>query len=67
MLTDAKLRKMNGKPIPKRIELSDAKGLSVRVTPNCRNDQGSDALLTHFNLCLVAGQRNVYRSNAARC
>ncbi|MHC3482195.1 Arm DNA-binding domain-containing protein [Klebsiella pasteurii] len=25
---------MNGKPIPKRIELSDAKGLSVRVTPN---------------------------------
>lgn len=34
MLTDAKLRKMNGKPIPKRIELSDANGLSVRVTPN---------------------------------
>lgn len=32
MLTDAKLRKMNGKPIPKRIELSDANGLSVRVT-----------------------------------
>ncbi|WP_135672752.1 integrase arm-type DNA-binding domain-containing protein, partial [Klebsiella pneumoniae] len=34
MLTDAKLRKMNGKPIPKRIELSDANGLSVRITPN---------------------------------
>ncbi len=34
MLTDAKLRKMNGKPIQKRIELSDANGLSVRVTPN---------------------------------
>lgn len=34
MLTDAKLRKMNGKLIPKRIELSDANGLSVRVTPN---------------------------------
>lgn len=33
MLTDAKLRKINGKPIPKRIELSDANGLSVRVTP----------------------------------
>ncbi len=33
MLTDAKLRKMNGKPIPKRIELSDANGLSVRITP----------------------------------
>ena len=25
---------MNGKPIPKRIELSDANGLSVRITPN---------------------------------
>lgn len=34
MLTDAKLRKMNGKPIPKRIEVSDANGLSVRITPN---------------------------------
>lgn len=34
MLTDAKLRKMNGKPLPKRIELSDANGLSVRITPN---------------------------------
>ena len=34
MLTDAKLRKMNGKPIPKRIELSDANGLSIRITPN---------------------------------
>lgn len=33
MLTDAKLRKINGKPIEKRIELSDANGLSVRVTP----------------------------------
>ncbi|WP_312740512.1 site-specific integrase [Cedecea neteri] len=33
MLTDAKLRKINGKPIQKRIELSDANGLSVRVTP----------------------------------
>ncbi|MEL4016763.1 tyrosine-type recombinase/integrase [Dryocola clanedunensis] len=33
MLTDAKLRKIHGKPIPKRIELSDANGLSVRVTP----------------------------------
>ncbi|HEY2455171.1 MAG TPA: integrase arm-type DNA-binding domain-containing protein [Scandinavium sp.] len=34
MLTDAKLRKLNGKPIDKRIELSDANGLSVRITPN---------------------------------
>lgn len=34
MLTDAKLRKLNGKPIPKRMELSDANGLSVRITPN---------------------------------
>lgn len=33
MLTDAKLRKINGKPIEKRIELSDANGLSVRITP----------------------------------
>lgn len=33
MLSDAKLRKMNGKPVPKRFELSDANGLSVRVTP----------------------------------
>lgn len=33
MLTDAKLRKMNGKPIDKRMELSDANGLSVRITP----------------------------------
>ncbi|MCS3602699.1 integrase [Buttiauxella sp. BIGb0471] len=33
MLTDAKLRKINGKPILKRIELSDVNGLSVRVTP----------------------------------
>lgn len=33
MLTDAKLRKINGKSIEKRIELSDANGLSVRVTP----------------------------------
>lgn len=34
MLSDAKLRKLNGKPIPKRMELSDANGLSVRITPN---------------------------------
>ncbi|MFE1281615.1 tyrosine-type recombinase/integrase [Klebsiella aerogenes] len=33
MLTDAKLRKLNGKSIPKRMELSDANGLSVRITP----------------------------------
>ncbi|MRT13656.1 tyrosine-type recombinase/integrase [Enterobacteriaceae bacterium RIT711] len=33
MLTDAKLRKINGKSIEKRIELSDANGLSVRITP----------------------------------
>lgn len=33
MLSDAKLRKINGKPVPKRFELSDANGLSVRVTP----------------------------------
>lgn len=33
MLTDAKLRKMKGKPIPARIEMADANGLSVRVTP----------------------------------
>lgn len=34
MLTDAKLRKINGKPLEKRMELSDANGLSVRITPN---------------------------------
>lgn len=34
MLTDTKLRKMNGKPIEKRMEISDANGLSVRITPN---------------------------------
>lgn len=33
MLTDAKLRKMKGKPIPARVEISDANGMSVRVTP----------------------------------
>ncbi|MGY6029884.1 tyrosine-type recombinase/integrase [Phytobacter sp. AG2a] len=33
MLTDAKLRKIKGKPCEKRYELSDANGLSVRVTP----------------------------------
>ena len=33
MLTDAKLRKLNGKPIPKLTGLSDANGLSVRITP----------------------------------
>lgn len=34
MLTDAKLRKLNGKPIDKRTEIADANGLSVRITPN---------------------------------
>lgn len=33
MLTDAKLRKLKGKPCDKRYELSDAAGLSVRITP----------------------------------
>lgn len=33
MLTDAKLRKLNGKPIPKLIEMPDGGGLSIRVTP----------------------------------
>lgn len=33
MLTDTKLRKMNGKPIEKRMEIADANGLSIRVTP----------------------------------
>lgn len=32
-ISDAKLRKLNGKPIPKLTELSDANGLSVRITP----------------------------------
>lgn len=34
MLSDAKLRKINGIPISKRIEIADTNGLSVRVTPN---------------------------------
>lgn len=33
MLTDAKLRKLNGKPIPKLIEMPDGGGLSIRITP----------------------------------
>ncbi len=33
MLTDAKLRKLNGKPIPKLIEMPDGAGLSIRITP----------------------------------
>lgn len=33
MLTDAKLRKLNGKPIPKLIEIPDGGGLSIRITP----------------------------------
>ncbi|MFS7190998.1 tyrosine-type recombinase/integrase [Serratia proteamaculans] len=33
VLTDAKLRKLNGKPIPKLIEMPDGGGLSIRVTP----------------------------------
>jgi len=33
MLTDAKLRKLNGKPIPKLIEMPDGNGLSIRITP----------------------------------
>lgn len=33
MLTDARLRKLKGKPVEKRYELSDANGLSVRITP----------------------------------
>ncbi|HIE0651156.1 TPA: tyrosine-type recombinase/integrase [Serratia marcescens] len=33
VLTDAKLRKLNGKPIPKLIEMPDGGGLSIRITP----------------------------------
>ncbi len=33
VLTDAKLRKLNGKPIPKLIEMPDGAGLSIRITP----------------------------------
>lgn len=33
MLTDAKLRKLHNVPIEKRIEIADAQGLSIRVTP----------------------------------
>lgn len=33
MLTDAKLRKLNGKPLPKLIEMPDGGGLSIRITP----------------------------------
>ncbi|WP_258019083.1 tyrosine-type recombinase/integrase [Yersinia kristensenii] len=33
VLSDAKLRKLSGKPIPKLIEMPDSGGLSIRVTP----------------------------------
>ncbi|HAX9724054.1 TPA: site-specific integrase [Serratia marcescens] len=33
VLTDAKLRKLNGKPLPKLIEMPDGGGLSIRITP----------------------------------
>ncbi|MFV9064338.1 Arm DNA-binding domain-containing protein [Serratia fonticola] len=32
-MTDAKLRKLNGKPIPKLVDMPDSGGLSIRITP----------------------------------